>query len=384
MKKFTFKHHTENELESILSSQKKKLRRQQVLFSTIFTMLVCFVVYYLADKYLYAEFDGYISVDTITRRAYNPIYITQIERNEGDIVNEGDTLFTYITLDFFTNVSNRSFGSTLESNYMTALEKLSSVNIEIKALKEKIALMEENLKVAENNVKYGLYTNVQINSLKRDILENKNHLKECQLSQAEYNRIINDYQEKMHQAGLNVDLPTAKTLRYVNEHLSDYGRAVGYAISTTDAIVNKVYTSVGSVILTGESIMQLQSLNIYDIDLHCEAYVMNNDITNIYAGKSVKIIINDDVSYKGVVSSISLRIEQLPKEYESTFYRDNNAMCAIIKFDEGTVIPLAFVTDKLPVRIRTMRRHSKDRIENSLFRYTTLAPVIETNSDTIP
>lgn len=376
MKKFTFKEHKQSQLEEILKYQKRKLRKQQIIFTTIFFLIVCAIIYYLADSYLYAQFDGFISLNTTSHRAICPLYITKIYHKEGEIVKEGDTLYTYINLDFFTNMSNLSFSSNVEMNYMNANEKVSNTRIEINSLKDKIKLMEEEIKKEEQNVRYGVTSTSTIGTLNRQIIDYRNQLKELMASLVQYQGIRTDYSSKMREAGLEATNPLETTLKNINLHLSEFGRAVGYGISHSDVLITQIEATPGSVLLTGEHVMEVQSLNIDNIGLHCEAYVTNEDLTNIYEGKKVEIIINDDVSYDGIVTSVGMHVSELPEEYRNAFHRENKAMCAIIQFKEGTVIPLPIATDNLPVKIRTMRRESKDKLNNERIKYIMPKPIL--------
>ena len=84
----------EVEIESILKQRKRKIAKQQIIFSLILTCILAVVALYFVRKIVYTDFDGYIDTDFNDVRAMDDLFVMEVYKDIGDIVVPGDTLFS--------------------------------------------------------------------------------------------------------------------------------------------------------------------------------------------------------------------------------------------------------------------------------------------------
>ena len=109
-----------------------------------------------------------------------------------------------------------------------------------------------------------------------------------------------------------------------------------------------------------EPIVSLQHLDLQANNLQVAAYIPMDKVHLIDNNMSAEVIVNDEVSFSAHVVMKGVRSELIPEHLRSFFARGNTALIAILKPDEGQVIPFWSATSGLPVKVRikqyTVRR----------------------------
>ena len=107
MKDFHFTTEREQaEIEKILQQRKKTQSKQQALFMSIFVFIIVIIALYCVRKVMYAEFNGYVVVHNVRFRASEDIFVHDIYKHNGDLVRPGDTIYSYVSLDWFHEIGN--------------------------------------------------------------------------------------------------------------------------------------------------------------------------------------------------------------------------------------------------------------------------------------
>ena len=107
MKDFHFTTEKEQaEIEQILLQRKKKKSKQQLLFLSIFIFIVVIIILYCIRMVLFTDFNGYVVVHNVRFRASEDIFVHDIYKHNGDIVKPGDTIYSYVSLDWFHEIGN--------------------------------------------------------------------------------------------------------------------------------------------------------------------------------------------------------------------------------------------------------------------------------------
>ena len=107
MKDFHFASDKEQvEIEEILLQRKKKQNKQQALFAAIFALVIGVVVLYCILKFVYIDFNGYVVVHNVRFRASEDIFVYDIYKHNGDLIKPGDTIYSYLSLDWFHELGN--------------------------------------------------------------------------------------------------------------------------------------------------------------------------------------------------------------------------------------------------------------------------------------
>jgi len=88
------------EIEYIRKKQKQRIAKQQVIFIAIFLLFVSGLLYYIGYKQYYLEFPGNVHINVKRIRATKDLIVFDMNKEIGDIVAPGDTVFSYMYLDY--------------------------------------------------------------------------------------------------------------------------------------------------------------------------------------------------------------------------------------------------------------------------------------------
>ena len=93
----------EQAMADLLKSQSHRLARQQIVFALIFLLVIVLAAYYIVTRMIWATFDGYITLDENHISAVDDIYILKVNKEIGEVVHKGDTLYSYVLLGNIVN-----------------------------------------------------------------------------------------------------------------------------------------------------------------------------------------------------------------------------------------------------------------------------------------
>ena len=178
MKDFHFTTEKEQaEIEQILLQRKKKKSKQQILFLSIFVGIVVVIMLYCVRRVMYIEYDGYVVVHNVRFRASEDIFVHDIYKHNGDLVKPGDTIYSYVSMNWFHEIGNINTESAvivksrdLKLQYGLAYQNLAVLRAKLQELKRQIEL-------EDHNIRFGLSDNVHKLNLEREYKETEEELK---------------------------------------------------------------------------------------------------------------------------------------------------------------------------------------------------------------
>ena len=181
MKDFHFTTEREQaEIEKILLQRKKKQSKQQALFMAIFICIIIVIALYCVRKILYAEFNGYVVVHNVRFRASEDIFVHDIYKHNGDLVKPGDTIYSYVSLDWFHEIGNINTESEIvvKSRDLKVQYGLAYQNLAV--LRAKMTELQRQIDLEDHNIRFGLSDNVHKLQLEREYKETDEELKALQ------------------------------------------------------------------------------------------------------------------------------------------------------------------------------------------------------------
>ena len=107
MRDFSFNGESDVDIEQIIARRRKKIHKQQLLYTIILAIILCVIFIWIYRKSVYVEFDGYVSVDNYVYRTYDDIYYLESKWQVGDMILPGDTVFSYVLADNFYKDENK-------------------------------------------------------------------------------------------------------------------------------------------------------------------------------------------------------------------------------------------------------------------------------------
>lgn len=352
MKDFHFTTEKEQaEIEQILMQRKKKQSKQQLLFLGIFIFIVIIIALYCMRRVLYTDFDGYVVVHNVRFRASEDIFVHDIYKHNGDLVKPGDTIYSYVSLDWFHEMGNINTESAIvvKSRDLKLQYGLAYQNLAV--LKAKMQEIQRQIELEDHNIRFGLSDNVHKLNLERDYKATEEQLKAEQRKLYVLQKAINeskdavDRLDQVNSGGFSIQNVRNK------KKMQELGM-VHYTIAADSGLVTKNWISELSLVLRGEDIIQTQSFNLEKDNVYVMAYVTPNRAKFLNRGFKAKVIVNDDVEYTATVVSMGARTEEIPEAYRNNLSKDHIAAIAVLRIDDGQRIPFWSLVNGMPVLIR--------------------------------
>ena len=360
MKDFHFTTEREQaEIEQILLQRKKKKTRQQSLFMAIFVFIIAIVVLYCVRKVLYVDFNGYVVVHNVSFRASEDIFVHDIYKHNGDLVKPGDTIYSYVSMNWFHEIGNINTESEVivKSRDLKVQYGLDYQNLAV--LRARMEEIKRQIDVEDHNIRFGLSDNVHKLKLERDYKETEEQLKAQQRKLYVLQKAIGESKEAVERIGeVNNG---GFTIQYVRnkQKMKDLG-LVHYTVAADSSLVTRNWISEMSLVLRGENIIETQSFDLEKDNVYIMAYVTPDRAKYINRGFKATVIVNDDVEYTATVVSMGARTEPIPEAYRNNLSKDHIAAIAVLRIDPGQRIPFWSLVNGMPVLIRFNNRDYQD------------------------
>lgn len=362
MRDFSFYKPEDNdshEIESIIRQRRRKIARQQLIYTIILLIIIALICVWLYRKTVYAEFDGYVSLDITEFRSDEDIYFLRANVRVGDLVVPGDTLFSYAIAENFFNHTHNDYEPAIVSRNRDAKVQYGLARQDIEVLKVRITELERQLATEDHNIRFGLSDNHNKLRTEQELAEAREQYKALRRKLGVLWDAVNQSNKSLSRLNNNGHGYVRIAHMYDYELLKKLGM-VYYSVAVDSSIVTKKYVPANSLALRGEPIMSLQSLNARDNNLVVVAYVMPDNMKYVNYHSKAEIIVNDEISYTGTVMMLGARTEEIPGELRNTLSRDHTASIVIFDIDPDQDIPYWSLSDRVPVRIRVNK--FKDRI----------------------
>lgn len=359
MKDFHFNSDKEQaEIEEILLQRKKVQNKQQALFAAIFALVIGIVVLYCIRKVVYVDFNGYVVVHNVRFRASEDIFVYDIYKHNGDLVRPNDTIYSYVSLDWFHELGNINTESEIIVNsrdlnlqYGLAYQNLAVLQAKKQEIKRQIA-------IEDHNIRFGLSDNVYKLQLERDYKETEEELKALQRRLQVMRETIEESQAAVERLS---EVSSGFTIQNIRNKKKMKGmNLVHYVISADSGLVTRNWISEYSLVLRGEDVIETQSFDLEKDNVYIMAYVTPDRAKYINRGFKAKVIVNDDVEYTATVVSMGARTEPIPEAYRNNLSKNHTAAIAVLRIDPGQNIPFWSLVNGMPVLIRFNNKDYKD------------------------
>ena len=346
----------EQNVDELLRYHKKRLFKQQFVFSCVFFALLIIGVCYLYRRTVYTYYDGYVKVDQIHIRAIDDIFVLKIYKKTGDMVHSGDTLFSYVLINNILEQHNVNAVPGIVGDLHRMQIQAELARSEVPVLKTRLEELEKRLKSEENDIYYGLTDNTHKMLLQAEKKELEAKLREQYRHIALYQRMAAKASGYIRDSGYGSNFMPYSP----NEKL--YGGLVKYCCAPQDAIVTDVKLAEETIAFHKEEVIDLQHNDYKACNLGVMAYIPSDKVKYLQRKKDVEVIVNEDITLKARLSLLGIRVEEIPKHLVSNFSHDVDAVIAYFTFLPHQQVPFWVLTDNLPVRVRTNNFQPEDSI----------------------
>ncbi len=362
------------EIESIIRHRRRKIARQQAIYTVILIFIISIICIWGYRKIVYAEFDGYVSLDMRNFRMSDDIYFLKANVRVGDLVLPGDTVFSYTFAHNFLDHTHNDYEPAVVSRNRDLRLQYGIARQDLEVLRVRIAELERQLATEDHNIRFGLSSN-------HNKLRTEQELAEAREQYKALRRKIGVLWSGVSQTGKSLSRLNNNGYGYVsvadryNFKLLDTLGLVDYVIAVDSSIIAKKFTPSNSLVLRGEPIMSLQSLNGRNNNLTIVAYVLPKHMKHVNYHSHAEIIVNNEISYKARVMMLGARTEEIPGELRNTLSRDHTASIVVFDIEPNQDIPFWSLTDRVPVRIRINKLRNRKPIVGDYIIYNTTTGV---------
>ena len=339
----------EQAMADLLKSQSHRLARQQIIFALIFLLIIVLAAYYIVTRMIWAIYDGYVTLDENHICAVDDIYILKVNKEVGEIVHKGDTLYSYVLLgNIVTQYDPNIIPSAVkETHDMEVQAKLARE--EIPVLRTRLAELKKQKASESSDIYYGLTNNTKRNQLDAEIAEVEEEIRKQMNKVTIYSQAKNTTYNFMSRRGAGMagaDMPYSSNTSFYNHAL------IHYCCAPADAYVTKVNVSDKTLVFKSDEVLTIQHTDYAACHLGIITYVPSEKIKYMESPDDADVIVNKDLVLKAKLQMVGLRVEEIPKHLQSNFSHDANAVVAVFTFKPNQRVPAWVMSNKLPVRIR--------------------------------
>jgi len=339
----------EQAMSDLLKSQSHRLARQQLVFALIFIFVIVLMAYYIVTRMIWAIFDGYVTIDENHISAVDDIYILKVNKEMGEVVHKGDTLYSYVLLGNIVNQYDPNIipSAVKETHDMEVQAKLARE--EIPVLRTRLAELRKQKASEVSDIYYGLTDNTKRNALDAEIAEVEEELKKQAAKVEIYANAKNTTYNFMARRGAGLH---GAAMPYSNRGDIYSPGLVHYCCAPADAYISKINVSDRTLVFKSDEVMTIQHTDYASCHLGVITYVPNDKVKYMECPDDADIIINNNLELKGKLQMVGLRVEEIPKHLQSNFSHDANAVVAVFTFNPNQRVPAWVMSNKLPVRVR--------------------------------
>lgn len=339
----------EQAMADLLKSQSHRLARQQIIFALIFLLIIVLAAYYIVTRMIWAIYDGYVTLDENHICAVDDIYILKVNKEVGEIVHKGDTLYSYVLLGNIVNQYDPNIipSAVKETHDMEVQAKLARE--EIPVLRTRLAELKKQKASESSDIYYGLTNNTKRNQLDAEIAEVEEEIRKQMNKVTIYSQAKNTTYNFISRRGAGMagaDMPYSSNTSIYNHAL------IHYCCAPADAYVTKVNVSDKTLVFKSDEVLTIQHTDYAACHLGIITYVPSEKIKYMESPNDADVIVNKDLVLKAKLQMVGLRVEEIPKHLQSNFSHDANAVVAVFTFKPNQRVPAWVMSNKLPVRIR--------------------------------
>ena len=339
----------EQAMADLLKTQSHRLARQQIIFALIFFFVIILAAYYIVTRMIWATYDGYVTLDENHISAVDDIYILKVNKEMGEVVHKGDTLYSYVLLG---NIVNQYDPNIIPS----AIKETHDMEVQAELAKQEIPVLQTKLnelrkqKASESSdIYYGLTDNTKRNELDADIAEVEEELRKAMARVNIFANAKNTTYKFMANRGAGIRgaaMPYSANNNVYNQGL------IHYCCAPADAYISKINVSDRTIVFKSDEVMTIQHTDYAACHLGIITYVPNDMIKYMESPDDADVIVNKDLQLKAKLQMVGLRVEEIPKHLQSNFSHDANAVVAVFTFNPNQRVPAWVMSNRLPVRIR--------------------------------
>lgn len=356
----------DNSTINIVNEINKRARRQNRLYTLIFFALGFMVLFYLAYCYSVTKYDGFIVSRNATIRHTNNIVVVSYKVKPGDMVKEGDTLYSYINIDYANRISNpymifETDGRRWDAEYRR--DKLKSEYIEQKRALDSLQII---IGRTQKDVKLGVSTKEFLEELQWQKIQAYEKMENTHRLIGQEQDIVNSLNTSFD-FGQRIESISSYSHRYRKEHTEIFGSAYKYRIAYVDMVIVDIEARHGVLAINGEPVITYMPYNNPEmLDVHVKMLLTPKEFSNVDAGMIFDAYIGNDkvgevqATYSSTYIKNGSSRKQIGSEYE--YSHNNKEIIVRAEFLDKSTLVQKYQVDGFPITLKKFRWKKADKL----------------------
>lgn len=296
---------------------KKPFNWDRVFFIALLGLIVFFGGRRLYRSYALIRVNGQVILEKISVNFTDDIRIKKLSVDEGDQVNAGDTVFTYV-LESNENLPSAKIFDKSDGNEnwflrekMTVARQIETRVSEREGLKTLLALKKRDYEELKQRVYLGTEQSSKLDPLRDKIQELENEID----SKNSEIRVLKDYKYNLSvQEGQAIQDEQVRILREIEAKASFNKLILAYTTPIT-GLIGQIEKDENEVCYKGESVMTIHKSGVIKV----KAYFPMEYADELNIGDEVAISFEDGTESKGIIQNFYISTYPLPPEFQKKY-----------------------------------------------------------------
>ncbi len=295
--------------DEIVGRAKKKNRLYAITFIILGIAVISYIMYALSMT----TYDGFMVSRNVSIRPSSNLVVVEYRVKPGDQVMEGDTLYSYMNVDWVDKAADPYYESHSATRVSEATIRRDRLRSEYSKQSQTIDSLEKVINRADKDVYLGVATKEYAEQLEWDLFTARKELENT-------TRLITIEQREIENASEIVGRVSGRTSQIgAYSHSSRvnnkerFGDSYNYRVAYVDMTIVDLHARHGVLVMAGEPIITYMPYNNPEmLDMHVKMLLNPSQFSDVKDGMIFNVFAGDD--YIGKVQTT----------YLSTFISDHN------------------------------------------------------------
>lgn len=330
-----------------------RAKKQSKIYTLSFIVLGIIVVIYILYLLTITKYDGFMVSRHVSVRHIDDVVVFDYWVAPGDYVKEGDTLYSFVNMDWYNKSISPYANIDIKTNTIEAKARYRRLRSEYTKQNKTLDSLKYVVDRAHDDVKFGVATKeyaedkewelfmckMDVENTARLLAVEKSVVDECV-------RFERSFTDGVTEMGLY-------TRRDRSENIAMFGDAFVYRVAYIDMIIINIQARHGVLTMGGEpTITYMPYKNPEMLDLHVKMLLTPRQFSNIEQGESYSAYVGSDflgkvnTTYSSTFVNDGIGIEEQSK-YE--YSHDAREILVRTEFVSPDEVPQKYLVDKHPV-----------------------------------
>lgn len=353
MKSFKFSRRSIDRASNVVSEIRRGAKRQNRLYAAIFALLMLIAAIYIFRHVMMDSYDGFIVTQDVDIRHANDIEIMEYFVKPGDRVCEGDTLYSYMVVDLFNQVSNPIGNLELSVRRSEALREVQRLQSNYQRERYLVDSLKDIVNHYREDVRLGLKIAEALTGQEWLLNQHSQQLRHIARLIAIQNRAVDGYALNFNTHHSSLSTVTESQRKC---DIKDLGFTVDHRLAYVDMAIVEVVAPSGVLTLAGESVITYSPIdNPKMTDLHVKMMLMPKHFHRIKEGMIFDLYAAGDHlgEVRTTYSSTYIKLDpNNKKSHESVGKQKIRNLAIRAEFIDTDTIPYKYKVDQYPVKLR--------------------------------